>query len=334
MRVEIAICTWNRSELLDKTLTNLRNLVIPRGVAWKVLVVNNNCTDATDEVLARHARDLPLRRLFEPQSGVSYARNLASATARGDLLLWTDDDVLVDKHWLERYVEAAQHDPSAAFFGGPVEPWFETPPPAWLLGMLEVPGISGAYAVRRLGARGFRFDADHSREMPYGANFAVRTGVQKQYAFDTRLGRFQKQAISGEETTLLRRIIEDGHYGCWVPTAHVRHFIPTERLTRDFLRRFFIGLGRTNYRAGDPPSTSTRRRLGLQVLASDLLCRLFHWTNRHRLQALLLMHGCQIRGWLQEAATVQQPSLAAAERRRTDRRHVPPAKTDEFRRAA
>lgn len=333
MRVEIAICTWNRADLLDQTLNNLRNLVIPPGVQWEVLVVNNNCTDATDKVLMRHARHLPLRRLFESQAGVSHARNLASATARGDLLLWTDDDVLVDRHWLERYVEAAQSDPSAVFFGGPVEPWFESPPPPWLIGMLEVKGIGGAYAVRRLGDRILRFDTDNCHEIPYGANFAIRTRIQKQYAFDTRLGRIQKQAISGEETSLLRRIISDGYYGCWTPTARVRHFIPKERLTREFLQRFFIGLGRTNHRAGDPASMLTRWGLWLQVVASDWICRCLSWTEQHRLSALLMMHGCQVRGWLEEASVEKQQPSMPAEQNDPDHRWALPA-SEELRRAA
>ncbi len=333
MRVEIAICTWNRAELLDKTLANLRNLVIPHDVDWEVLVVNNNCTDATDEVLARHARRLPLRRLFESQPGVSHARNLASANARGDLLLWTDDDVLVDRHWLERYVEAAQSDPSAAFFGGPVEPWFESSPPEWLIEMLKVRGIDGAYAVRRLGDRIVRFDSGNCREMPYGANFAIRTCIQKEYAFDARLGRIQKQTLSGEETTLLQRIIADGHYGSWVPTACVRHFIPQERLNRDFLRRFFIGLGRTNHRAGDPASVLTRWGLWLQVIASDWMFRGLSRTKFHRLSALLMMHGCQVRGWLQESSVARRQSSATVEPIEAVRRLELPA-SEELRRAA
>src|SRR3954466_10143738 len=108
MLVSVAICTWNRAENLDQTLAGLRGLHVPADVEWELLVVNNNSTDATEEVIARHTAQLPLRRLFERKQGLSNARNCAAAAARGDLLLWTDDDVLVDPDWLAVYVDSAR----------------------------------------------------------------------------------------------------------------------------------------------------------------------------------------------------------------------------------
>jgi glycosyltransferase involved in cell wall biosynthesis len=110
----------------------MRQLRIPANVDWELLVVNNNCTDDTDAVIARHQDALPLRRLFEPEQGLSNARNSAVAVAKGDYILWTDDDVLVSSNWLVEYANAFRSWPDAAFFGGPIEPWFSTEPPAWL----------------------------------------------------------------------------------------------------------------------------------------------------------------------------------------------------------
>ena len=59
--VSVAICTWNRAKLLDQTLTQMRQLRIPAGLTWELLVVNNNSTDDTDAVASRHASSLPLR---------------------------------------------------------------------------------------------------------------------------------------------------------------------------------------------------------------------------------------------------------------------------------
>jgi glycosyltransferase involved in cell wall biosynthesis len=120
-------------KLLDETLARLQELHIPEGVIWELLVVNNCCTDNTDEVISRHGARLPLRRLHEPRPGLSNARNCALGAARGDLLIWTDDDVLVDSRWLEEYVRAAHDWPEAAFFGGTVNPWFPKAPPRWIL---------------------------------------------------------------------------------------------------------------------------------------------------------------------------------------------------------
>ena len=94
MLVTVAICTWNRAALLDQTLARMRALSIPTGTEWELLVVNNNCTDHTDSVIAKHTGALPIRRIAEPTPGLSFARNAALAAAKGEHLLWTDDDVL------------------------------------------------------------------------------------------------------------------------------------------------------------------------------------------------------------------------------------------------
>ena len=53
MKITVAICTWNRSALLDRTLSEMHGLLVPDGIEWELLVVNNNCTDDTDAVQLR-----------------------------------------------------------------------------------------------------------------------------------------------------------------------------------------------------------------------------------------------------------------------------------------
>jgi len=124
MDATIIICTFNRSALLDKTLERLRCLDVSASADWEILVVNNNSNDDTDAVIRRHSEQLPIRPLWEPRQGKSHAANLAVSEARGDLLLWTDDDVLVERGWLRAYVEAAQAYPHVSIFGRPIEPTF------------------------------------------------------------------------------------------------------------------------------------------------------------------------------------------------------------------
>src|SRR4029077_3473439 len=101
-------------------------------------------TDATDEVIGSFASHLPLRRLFEPSPGKSNALNLAVREARGEYILWTDDDALVDHLWLTAYSQAFKQWPNAAIFGGPVEPFFDGSPPQWL--QQALPNVVHAYA--------------------------------------------------------------------------------------------------------------------------------------------------------------------------------------------
>ena len=221
MLVTVSICTWNRAALLDQTLTRMQSLQIPSGVDWELLVVNNNCTDETDRVLEKHSSILPLRRLFQPQPGLSHARNLVLDSAQGDLLLWSDDDVLVDPCWVSAYLDAARTWPDAAFFGGPIEAWFEVEPPKWIRDNLDL--LRSPYAVKNL--------ADLSRplrcgETIFGANMAFRRDRIDGLTFDVKLGPSPNSEVRGEETEFISELIKRGSIGVWVATAPVKHFIP------------------------------------------------------------------------------------------------------------
>jgi len=241
MQVSVVICTWNRARLLDQTLTQMKGLAVPADVDWELLVVNNNCTDDTDEILARHHDCLPLRQLYEPVTGKSNALNAAVRAVRGDLILWTDDDVLVDPDWLKAYVAAARAWPEVAFFGGTITPQFETPAPAWMTAAWR-PRIGNVYGECEFAEQKFEI---HTQFLPCGANWAVRTEVQRRYRFDSRLGRLAKQRRGGEESALIRQLLADGHGGRFITAARVRHFIPGENLNLEYIRSHYFGLGQT-----------------------------------------------------------------------------------------
>ena len=242
MDATVAICTWNRADLLARTLECMQQLDVGPALRWELLIVNNRCTDSTEETIARFRDRLPIRRIFEDQQGQSFARNTAARQALGDLVVWTDDDVLVDRHWLSRLVAAAHAYPQMSFFGGPIEPWFETEPPAWLTKGWD--HVKGAYAIRDLGDELLEFDR---KRLPYGANYAVRRDVQREFLYDVRLGRVGTGDIRGEETDLLTKLVARGHRGLWIPDARVKHFIPRDRLTLDYVQRFFHGIGQSTF---------------------------------------------------------------------------------------
>ena len=222
-------------------------LEIPIGMEWELLIVNNNCNDNTDEIIGRHADRLPIRRLFEPKPGKSNALNLAAAEAKGELILWTDDDVLVDRSWLAGYAAAACQWPDAVFFGGPIEPWFDGEPPAWLSRTWV--RVSFAFAVRNLGDQ----PVELTRELRLRANFAIRTATQVNYRYDSAIGPRPGSSLRGEEVELIGRLFDDNLAGRWVPDAQVRHFIPKRRQTLRYIREYFIGQGEYYARLGAVP---------------------------------------------------------------------------------
>ena len=294
MNITIVICTFNRSSILDKTLDRLRCLNVSECGEWEILVVNNNSKDDTDDVVKRHSRDLPIRLLWEPRTGKCYAANLAVSEARGELLVWADDDVLVERGWLRAYVEAAQAYPHASFFGGPIEPWFETDPPAWILRHYSL--IDRCFAAREGFAE--RFAPISAEYTPYGANMAFRRHCFDVCTFDVRLGPKGDDQVAAEDGALFQALLASGLEGVWIKEARVRHFIPKARLTEAFMWKFHCGRGREGVRAGDVgsrlwifgmPAWAIRGYLG-NIVVSKLLSP----TKSERwLRALIRAARCQ-----------------------------------------
>jgi glycosyltransferase involved in cell wall biosynthesis len=293
MRFTVAICTWNRAPLLSGVLERLTRLQNPPG-AWEVLVVNNGSTDDTERVLDAFAERLPLRRAFEPRPGLSHARNTAVGHARGDYVVWTDDDALVDAGWLAAYERAVESHPEAAVFGGPVRPLFEGTPPRWLSSAWEEIGM--AYAARDLG--GEPFELSGHGDLPYGTNFVIRSREQRQFAYDPALGRRREGGALGEETAVIRAILAAGGKGRWVPDASVEHWIPKERQTIRYLRSYFALHGRTFHRWEDSGPTLWGRPLLLwrKILRAEFAYNLARLGGDPRRRLKLLIHASVLRG--------------------------------------
>lgn len=236
--ISVVICTWNRSRLLRLTLEQMTRLEVPAGTAWELIVVNNNCSDETDAVLQEFMGRLPLVRLSEPRPGKSFAANLAVQHAKGDYIIWTDDDVLVEPDWLAAYLKAFSAWPEATIFAGAIEPWFEETPPDWLVEIF--PKVANAYAALDHGPIGFALT---SETYPYGANMALKRSAHLAEPYDTRIGPRPNSGIRGEEMILARRLMAAGATGRWIPEARVRHFIPPNRQSIEYLREYFFGSG-------------------------------------------------------------------------------------------
>ena len=238
----VAICTWNRAKLLDQTLTRFRELTIPDGLCWEVIVVDNNCTDNTMSVVTQHQAHLPLRGVVETKQGHSHARNRAVAEAKGNYLLWTDDDVLVDADWIVNHLQAVHDYPEAKFFGGPVRPWYETPPPGWVTRHFN--RVKHCWAIVDLGPKTRPLRAT---EYPCGANVGFRLEVMHKYPFDPKYGRIGAQLSSEDETRVIEAIRRDGGEGVWIGNAGVDHFLPANRITPKYVFEITRWLGYHGY---------------------------------------------------------------------------------------
>lgn len=235
----VAICTRNRVPLLARCLAALAAADRP-DLPFEILVVANDCSDDTVAVANGFRQQLPMAVVEEAVPGLSYARNRAVAEARGRLIVWLDDDALVNKAFLRAYAAAMQDSPDCAIFGGAIVPHFEGGAPVWLLAGL--PAVETAFAARRP-ASPDRFHGEGT-DVPFGANYAVRRDVQRRFGFDPTLGRRPGHPLSGgEEVAMIRQALAAGFVGRWVPEASVDHLIGVERQSEPWLWRYFYAEG-------------------------------------------------------------------------------------------
>lgn len=232
MDASIVVCTYNRADSLSETLEALRKLTTPEGVAWEVVVVDNNSKDDTRAVVEQQAKEWArLRYEFERAQGLSHARNHGITVARGEFILFTDDDVLPEPDWLERTLEGFERYGADAC-GGYVAPIWESPPPDWL-----TERFYGFLAVRT--DREDDYEITEPSQAPFGANMAFRREVFEQVGlFDTERGRKGNVLASGEDGEMFERILGAGMNVMFLGSSRVRHKVESFRLTKRYLRKW------------------------------------------------------------------------------------------------
>ena len=141
MKISIVIPTHNRAETLRNAMDSVLRL---QGEAeFEFVIVDNNSSDSTEDVVRAAAADLPVRYVKEGRQGLSHARNRALVEYRGQVLLFTDDDVVLDPHWLRAYADAFDTHAHAAYFGGRILPLWDGERPRWVRdeGMALISGV-------------------------------------------------------------------------------------------------------------------------------------------------------------------------------------------------
>ena len=246
--VTILICTYNRAPLLRETLTAMQEMTRPAACSVDILVVDNNSTDNTAEVVANAAKSarFPVTLLSERHQGKSFALNTGLAVATGDVLALTDDDVLPATDWLARMVDAFRTQDVTFVFGKVLPRWSCTPPPE----LLTIPAqdIWGPLAIVDYGDEGTRYEASNTgQRLPIGANLAfLRSALVSIGGWRTDLGKVNNTLISGEDHEIFMRLRRHGLYsGFYDPALAVRHYVPASRLTRSYFRRWFFWHGIT-----------------------------------------------------------------------------------------
>jgi len=240
LKYSVIIATYNRADELARTLASLRQ--ISTADSWEVLIVDNNSSDRTRQVTAEAATafPVPLRYIFEGRQGKAVALNTAIQQAHGDTLVFTDDDALVERDWLDRAGQALAQT-GAAYVGGRVLPRWEREKPEWLPN--RGGRMWGVIAALDYGPEKREFGRGIG--WPLGVNMAVRADVfaNRDLWWDNRYDRVGNTLRGQGQREWCLRVRAAGMQGFYVPDMLVHHLVPADRLTKPYFRRWFYWYG-------------------------------------------------------------------------------------------
>ncbi len=241
----VIICTYNRNDSLKQTLNCLGMLKLESTIEWELIVVNNSNCEVTKEVCEGFVGILPIRYHHEKEKGLSRARNAGVRVAKGETLIFIDDDIDVTSGWLNAYNSAFLEKPNISFMGGPIFPKWEVAPPKWMLDHYK-DLLNGAAPYFHLGESSIVVKQEF-----FGANMAFRREVfDSGHLFREDLGLKGRDATVGEDTQLMNELIQNNQLGYYVASAVVFHRTGKESVTEKEIIKYFWGSGISDVRRG------------------------------------------------------------------------------------
>jgi hypothetical protein len=207
--VSVVVCTYNRSRQIERALLHIGAAAVHANLAVEIVVVDNNSRDDTKAVVASVARisAIPVRYVFEPAQGLSFARNRGLKAANGSIIAFTDDDCLVDPTWIAALWGEFVANPDVAVLGGRVDLYAPEDQPVSIRPIAE--------CVRYT-------DAGQIYGLIIGCNMAIRRGVADRIGgFDPAFGG--SKGVVADDIEFVYRALRQGLGILYTPKALVLH---------------------------------------------------------------------------------------------------------------
>jgi len=296
------ICTYNREKYIRPLLEALAANDLPKA-DYEILLVDNNCQDNTRAVCeafcAAHP-DVQFRYTVEPEQGLSAARNCGIREAKGDIIVYVDDDATVDPSYLRIYAEHFAQNPDTMACGGPIRPLLEMDGDpvktieAYKRGeTLTEPQWMTSYTRALLCAwmdYGTCVREYPKGRYPGGGNSAYRKEVfGKVGYYNTELGRKGGNLMGSEEKDIFDKMHAQGMRVLYLPDPVLHHIIPEAKLQQPYFDRLTRQMG-----------ISERKRtkaIGTGKYLKRLLAEAVKWGGTLVLFCGYTLQGHPAKGW-------------------------------------
>lgn len=258
--ITIAICTYNRAGYLEDTLADIACQNADSSFV-EVLVINNNCTDHTEQVCSSFAENHPeitFTMVHEEKQGLSYARNRAVEESRAGTILYIDDDVILPQNFIQQVVAYHRRHPEMMCCGGRILVSFDDGEPDWIpRELMPMFGLHDLGETDRIYPPG---------NFPRGGCMMIRKEVfEKNGVFQTDLGRIGSSLLGSEEKEFFDRVRSRGVKLHYRPGLMLWHRIGSGRLSRSYIRNQSLGIGASERLRVSGSVSKTTLKLGSEL---------------------------------------------------------------------
>lgn len=241
-KVSVIICTYNRLNLLKKTVQSVLDQDFQE---WELIVVNNNSKDGTEDYVQGIAGIEPrVKYVLETKQGLSYARNRGAEMAQTDILAYLDDDEEAEKDWVRNIYETFQAVPNVGVVGGPMVlqdkekiKWWISPKLYSILGDFQLAATEDIWDI-----------GDNSI---VGGNMTVsKEAWAKIGGFAVEQGRKGSVLLADEDVIICKEAYRLGYRIIYNRKVGIRHALIPDRMTSAYFFRNARGLAKTRAKAG------------------------------------------------------------------------------------
>ena len=243
--LDIVIPTYNRPDLLARTLSSIQRAIKPADLLLKIIVVDNNSNSISQKLnynLVKSVKDIESSYLIEMHQGRSWAINSGITHSNANYVAFIDDDEEIDINWIvvaSKNITLNDFD----YIVGACKPNWETPPPLWLpIHKGNYKGVLG-WIEQSTNRKNFNeFDGTL-----VGGNSIVRRLILVSLnGYSTQLGRGKNNLMGGEDEELHRRLREAKATGIYDPDLVIFHLIPKKRMKKGYHLRWAYWSGCSN----------------------------------------------------------------------------------------